>query len=500
MSELENVRYGWDFMMKMLGADVAGHSAFSDYISNMTQNEVIHLKNEHIQQINDAIDRLAKSINKHPYVNLGVEQFKGYVAEEMHAGTFNIEAIRQGSEHRAWTLQENGYGTVDVETNFGKSYSLKYSNTAQDAENMQAALNPEARASKYHGQERLVAAEQVEEAKAWAHRRALRNIETRPDVSQSHVDTREHLVGKICDGEGVESKELSINEAKQIAREAKEGRFAPENHGYSKSPLLGEMQIQYMKQAMKAGLTATAITAITQLVPEIYKAIDYIIKHGEIDLVGLKKSSKKIISVSGEAFLRGSIAYLVEMAIQKGMLGESIKQVSPSVVGVAVTVIIGTIKDSIMVALGKMTSKEMGVKFMDTLMVSSGYLVSMKVGGAIVQALCPQLPGISYAIGSLLGCSLAVVYNIGKKKLISFCVDTGFTCFGLVEQNYELPEDVLKEMEVHYIPVPRTEIQRTNVTRTSTAVQISTSNYETIDITVLRRGVLGVNRIGYVMD
>ena len=55
-------------------------------------------------------------------------------------------------------------------------------------------------------------------------------------------------------------------------------------------------------------------------------------------------------------------------------------------------------------------------------------------------------------------------------------------------------------MEVHYIPVPRTEIQRTNVTRTSTAVQISTSNYETIDITVLRRGVLGVNRIGYVMD
>ena len=141
----------------------------------------------------------------------------------------------------------------------------------------------------------------------------------------------------------------------------------------------------------------------------------------------------------------------------------------------------------------------MGAKFVDTIVVSSGYLVGMKIGGAITQALCPQLPGVSYAIGSLLGCSLAVVYNIGKKKLISFCVDTGFTCFGLVEQNYELPEEVLQEMGVHYIPVPRTEVRRTDVNRTSTAVQINTSDYETIDITVLRRGVIGVNRIGYVM-
>jgi hypothetical protein len=38
----------------------------------------------------------------------------------------------------------------------------------------------------------------------------------------------------------------------------------------------------------------------------------------------------------------------------------------------------------------------------------------------------------------LIGTSFCVIYNIGKKKLISFCVDTGFTCFGLVEQNYEL--------------------------------------------------------------
>lgn len=498
MSRLEDVKYGWDFMEQMLGADLASHSAFSDYIRNVAQNESINMQNIRIQEINDAIDKLANSINEHPHINLNVEQFKGFVAEEWHAGTFNIDALRKGSDHRAWTLQDNGYGSVDVETNFGKEYSLKYSNTAKDAENMQAALNSDTRAPKYQGQERLIAGEQVDEAKAWAHRRGLKDIENRPDVSKAHMDTEKHLVGKITDDQGVESSELSIKESKNIAKEAKDGGVDLEKRGYSKDPLLDKVRIEYVNQAMKAGLTAAAITAITQIVPELYKAIDYLIKHGEIDLDGMKKSGKQIVSASGEAFLRGSIAYGVEMAIQNGMLGESLKGASPSVVGVVVTVILGTIKDTILVSAGRMTTAEMGMHFVDTLVVSSGYLASMKIGGAIAQALCPELPGLGYAIGSLLGCSVAVVYNIGKKQLISFCVDTGFTCFGLVDQNYEIPEDVLAEMGVHTIPVPRTEISRTGVNFATVNSYTSKSEYETVDITVLRRGVIGVNKIGYV--
>lgn len=499
MSRLEDVKYGWDFMAQMIGADLASHSAFSEYMANMAQNESINLQNIRIQEINDAIDRLAKSINEHPHINLNVEQFKGFVAEEWHAGTFNIDALRKGSEHRAWTLQDNGYGSVDVETNFGKEYSLKYSNTAKDAENMQAALNGDTRTPKYQGQERLIASEQVEEAKAWAHRRGLKDIENRPDVSKSHMDTEEHLVGKIRDGEGIESSDLSIKESKRIAKEAKDGEVNLEKRGYTKDPLLDEIRISYVNQAMKAGLTTAAITAITQIVPELYKAVDYLIKHGEIDLNGLKKSGQKVISASGEAFLRGSIAYGVEMTIQNGMLGETLKGTNPSVVGVAVTVILGTIKDSILVAAGRMTAAEMGMHFVDTLVVSSGYLASMKIGGVIAQALCPELPGVGYAIGSLLGCSVAVVYNIGKKKLISFCVDTGFTCFGLVDQNYEIPEDVLAKMGVHTIPIPRTEISRTEVNLASVNTYVNKSEYETVDITVLRRGIIGVNKIGYVL-
>ena len=76
-----------------------------------------------------------------------------------------------------------------------------------------------------------------------------------------------------------------------------------------------EFEFDYIQSGLKAGLTAATITAIMQLVPEMYKAVDYLIKHGEIDLNQLKQSGKKVISASGESFLRGTTAYTIEVAI-----------------------------------------------------------------------------------------------------------------------------------------------------------------------------------------
>ena len=205
----------------------------------------------------------------------------------------------------------------------GKEYSLKYANTPKDAEAYQAVLDPVTRMPKYHGQERLIADEQIEEAGRWAIRRAGKDSLTRPDVSASHSETGDHLVGTVSDGEGVESHKLSIKESKTIAREAQDGGFDPAKHGISKEAQLSQVRIAYLDQALKAGLTAATITAITQLVPELYKAIDYLIKHGEIDLAQLKKSGGRVITTSGEAFLRGSIAYGVQMALQEGLFGEA---------------------------------------------------------------------------------------------------------------------------------------------------------------------------------
>ena len=134
------------------------------------------------------------------------------------------------------------------------------------------------------------------------------------------------------------------------------------------------------------------------------------------------------------------------------------------------------------------------------MIISGGYLAGAHIGGLIGQALGFELPVVGYLLGSLIGTSFCVMYNIGKKKLISFCIDTGFTCFGLVEQNYELPDDVLHEIGVETISIPRTKIERTEIPRTQPlATGLSKARYETIDITVLRRGVVGINKVGYVL-
>ena len=57
----------------------------------------------------------------------------------------------------------------------------------------------------------------------------------------------------------------------------------------------------------------------------------------------------------------------------------------------------------------------------------------------------------------------------------------------------------MNELGVETIPIPRTQIDRVEIPRAqASTTDINKKDYEKIDITVLRRGVIGVNRIGYV--
>ena len=236
-----------------------------------------------------------------------------------------------------------------------------------------------------------------------------------------------------------------------------------------------------------------------QLAPEIYKAIDYLIKNKQINLQHLKQMGKKAISSGAEGFLRGSISCSVLIMCEKGLLGEAFKSINPTMLGTVVAVVLETVKNSLLVAAGKMTPKAMGAAFADSIVVSAGFVIGTKIGGIIGQALGFQLPVVGYLIGSLVGSACAVVYNIGKRKLISFCIDSGFTCFGLVDQNYELPEEVLLGLGVDLIPISKAEISRIPIKNVTVSAKINRTNYETIDIKFLRRGVIGVNKIGYTI-
>src|SRR5690554_3950763 len=102
MTYKHDMQRGWDFAAHLAGVNFATDQGI-DYIGEIAK----------------AIEQLEKNINEHPYRNLGVPQFQGYIAEEFGAGTFNIDAVAASSSDRATVLHSTEFGSVDVHLDSG---------------------------------------------------------------------------------------------------------------------------------------------------------------------------------------------------------------------------------------------------------------------------------------------------------------------------------------------------------------------------------------------
>lgn len=90
-------------------------------------------------------------------------------------------------------------------------------------------------------------------------------------------------------------------------------------------------------------------------------------------------------------------------------------------------------------------------------------------------------------------------YDYGYKRALSFCVDTGFTLFGLVEQNYTLPDDIIKLIGLETFDYETFEFERfkSDIFEVE-SFSIETFEPDNLEITFLRRGVIGISKIGYI--
>lgn len=121
------------------------------------------------------------------------------------------------------------------------------------------------------------------------------------------------------------------------------------------------------------------------------------------------------------------------------------------------------------------------------------------IGGGITQSII-EIPVLGYMIGSFVGSIVgSFTYNVGYKAAITFCVDTGYTLFGLVEQDYELPKDIIEELSISTFDYESFDYKRFKTTSFSVkSFEPKGFTPKTTGITFLRRGVIGINRIGYV--
>ena len=502
-------------------AFIAGIEAF-----NRVQGSTIgtYSADEYVSSVADACKTLEDDINQFEGYETGVGQLKGDIAEFWHADTFNINAAFRQSSFKAVVDRSHDYASPDVRIKQGENiienFGLKYLRDARNSANAQAisqfqrfcefrALSGRADLSFetfleerglspddvlqhdpiYTGQTRIIPSDQLKEAIAYLKFKIAKEEMIRPEQVKRYQDTLEHLQSRLKASDGTESQDLSTAEAIDKARQAKEGSYKAAEDGFTTEDLIKLEHI--VKQGLKAGTSAAVITLVLKMAPQIYQVLNELIVKGYIDKEELREFGLYTLSASTTSFVRGFVSASIITACKSGILLEPLKNISPGVIAAATVILMNTISDSIKFVNGKITRGELSFNLSRTVFVTS-----CAVGlGSLTQVLIP-IP-FAYLMGNFVGSILAsFAFNPLDSLTMSFCINSGYTLFGLVEQDYTLPEEVIKELGLdmfgyeEYFPqeIALDEYQ-------PDVLNIDESSPEMIHIT--RRGVIGVHRIGY---
>lgn len=504
------------------------------YVGTMNGGEAAaFVGHEYVMKVAAAIDDLESSINAYAGSTKGTPQLGGEIAEEWVAKTFNIRAAAAESAHRAFVEKSTEHASVDVSTNFGEDYSLKYLKYADRSVKAQAKnvlqnyheYLSQAKAngtrspmtfeeylarygytddledilmSVYRGQGRIIPLDQLEEGMLKLRQliatESARGGESRLANLRNYQETLQALSDRIRDGEGIESIPLTKDESHAIAELCKTESFRPEDFGIT---LDSEITREYiLNQALKGGITAAVVTLAIQLVPILLELISALVKEKKITSSQLREFGLNTLSAGSKGFVIGGLSCGIYTACKIGKLGAGLSKVQPGLMGTLVALAFNVMMESFDYARGKTDILEYKHKITRDLIVSGAAIA----GGSIAVAVLPVANALAFVIGSMVGSVIAsVTLSISEKILVSVCVNSGFTLFGLVKQDYVLPDEYFKGMGLNLAELSRIKPNEANLSITSVhSATLSVAKLSTVDIKILKRGLISFHTVGYV--
>ena len=512
---------------------VEGYKAFC---RNTDSYIAARLGEDYVKNVADRIFDLESNINSFTGYNTATDKLKGDIAEFWHSGTFNIDAAVKGkmdftqkelgtniiadksllglnkhlaingTDAESLVDRSHDFASADITSNYGVKYGLKYYAVGQksaDAQSMsffQRYSQYKSQSGRadlsfldylkekgideesvmydpiYSGQVRIIPADQLKDAVEYLKWKIAKETLTRPEQAARYQDTLNNLATKLESPDGVGSIELTEQEAKVIATLAKEGRFKAGDYGLTTEELINFQYI--IKEGLRAGTSAAVISFVLKTAPEIYKCIDKLVKQGEIDEDDLKKVGFAALSGAATGFIRGFVAASLTTACKTGALGEALKTVDPSGIAGLTVIMMETLSDSFKVVAGDMPANQMADNLIKNVIVTSA-----GVGlGIVFKTYLAFIPG-SYLLGNFIGTAIgSFVYQTTENAIMSFCINSGSTFFGLVKQDYSLPDEVLLRLGFDLAELETCELE----------------TCELESVFMLRRGVIGFHRIGYI--
>ena len=514
---MEGFKEGYEFFAKHTD-NFAGHAAGVHYVDS----------------VESEIKKLVNNLNDFETSGARIDTLKGDVAEFWHAGTYNISAAINSSKNRVQVDRSHDFGSADITgVNFDAKFGLKYykdaTSTAKqqsksiidcyndykpkgikdefpiylEKRSMDKEIDPNT--TVYFEQHRIVPSDQLEEIIAILESKGREYSINSPKGFNKYEDTRNYLSDRVKDNKGNESIPLSKQEAHDLAQLAKEGGVNSEDLHLTTEELIKYTYI--LKQSYKAGLTAATISMVLQVAPEIWNSIAYLIKNGYVDEKQFKKIGFAALTGAGEGFVRGTVSAAITASCLSGVFGKDLKKVNPSVVGVVTVLVMNSMKSSYKVFTGEMNRSEMVNELIKEMFITTCAFSMGLLGNAYIKIPLPNflsklnnVVSLGYMIGSFVG-SIAgsVIYSSIYNPVLSFCVDSGFTLFGLVDQDYELPEEVLNEIGIEVFEYEKFEYEPFEYEKFEyEKFEYEQFEYEKLHTIFLRRGVIGVNCVGYM--
>lgn len=507
-----------------------GYNYYVKHIDSYTGSEFSRITNQpYLDNIQKEINALETAINS--YQGNGNPHLHGYIAEEWHAHTFNIDAVAKRTNEYAKVLSEevNNLGSTDIDTSWNENYGLKYYKNGEGSAMAQAMSveeryrkfikgkdNPPTREeylrmkgldpntdmelSLYIGQSRLIPSDQIQDAiialkKQIAHDSC---IPERQHLVAKYEETLRKLTDHIESPNGATSIRLTHEESKALQSLAKEGKFDPERYDITLAEKADKIYI--CQNALKAGINAALTSAIIKSIPHIISAIKKMVEDGYITDNDIEKITKGAISGAKEGLLNGLLCAAITSMSELGYLGVTLQNVShldSFAPGLATVIVLvkQAIYDSIQVAKGKMTAQEFCYN-----MEKTAFIAVCGYGFGIALQSLIQIPIISYTIGSMVGSILGgLIYEAKEKFFLSLCVYNGYSFWGVVEQSYEMPPHLLKRLGYDVFDYKNFNYEHFETDK----VEYESFNYEPfeydkLDIVIMKRGIIGVRKIGYV--
>lgn len=504
--------------------------SFEKGYKNFRSNESIgatlgaYASETYVSDVENACNEFQIKMNAFKGYETDIPQLKGNVQEVWTSGTFNTNAALNESPYRTNVPRSNGFATPDITSNWGENFGLKaYGDGAASAkaqgtsyfesfkkyqsnsgntditfEKYLADRNISAdqvlaSESIYSGQTRIVPIDQFKDYLSFLKKQIAKKTITNPEEAQRWQEVYDKSKTAIEAPDGTKSVEISTEELKEKARLVKKGEYNAANDGFSPEQLI---EIQHiLDKGHKAGLTAGAIQLVLKAAPEIFRCLDELINDGKITEDDLKKVGFAALEGTAEGYLRGFASSVITTSCLSGQLGEALKSVEPEVIGALTVLMINTLKDSFLMAKGSISKAEFTYNLERNIFVTACGIG----GGALLECVLPTF-GLSYMLGSFVGSMVgSFAFVAYDKAVLSYCISSGRTFFGLVDQNYQLPDEVLEEIGVEVFEYEK------YFPHTFKPIVFKPHTFEphrfqhnTISITILRRGVIGIRQIGYI--